>query len=218
MVQIGPLKLTGPAALVAALAILGLIPWLIVLSRPRPSMLLAGAIWVGFTVYWSAAAVKAPPSQRAESAASRQRHQTLLNVALLLLFVPIPGLRLPLLRGAMVPAIGLGVEVAGALLYLWAKRDLGRNWSGEISVKQGHTLVRTGPYAKVRHPMYTALVGMAVGTAIVCNQLHAVFGVITMAYAYVRKIALEERWMGEEFGAAYDDYRRASWALIPFVY
>src|SRR5439155_25614230 len=137
MVQVGPLKLTGPAALVAALAILGLIPWLIVLSRPRPSMLLAGAIWVGFTIYWSATAVKAPPSQRAESAASRQRHQMLLDVALLLLFVPIPGLRLPLLRGAMVPAIGLGVEVAGALLYLWAKRDLGRNWSGEISVQAG---------------------------------------------------------------------------------
>ena len=66
--------------------------------------------------------------------------------------------------------------------------------------------------------MYTALIGMAVGTAIVANELHAVFGVLTMAYAYVRKIALEERWMQQEFGAAYDDYRRATWALIPPLY
>jgi protein-S-isoprenylcysteine O-methyltransferase Ste14 len=114
--------------------------------------------------------------------------------------------------------IGLGIEVAGALLYLWAKRELGRNWSGAISIKQGHTLVRSGPYARVRHPMYTAMIGMAVGTAFVCNRLSAVLGVTIMAYAYVRKIALEERWMHEEFGAAWDEYRRASWALVPFVY
>jgi len=218
VVRIGPLKLTGPAALVAVLFLLAGIVGLVVLSRPRASMLLAGAIWVGFIVYWSAAAAKAPAAQRAEPAASRQRHQMLLNVALLLLFVPIPGLRLRLFGSVRTPVIGLGVEVAGALFYLWAKRELGRNWSGEISVKPDHALVRSGPYARLRHPMYTALIAMAVGTTIVCNRLHAVFGAVTMAYGYVRKIALEELWMREEFGAAWDDYRRASWALIPFVY
>src|SRR5262249_36507470 len=218
IVLIGPLKLTGPVALVAVLFIFAAIVGLIVLSRPRPSMLLAGAIWVGFLIYWSVTAVKAPVALRAESAESRRRHQALLNVGLLLLFVPIPGLRLQLFRSSSTPVIGLGVEAAGALLYMWARRALGRNWSGAISVKPDHTLVRTGPYARVRHPMYTALIRMAAGPAIVCNRLHALFGVVTMAYAYVRKIALEERWMREEFGAAWDDYRRASRALIPFVY
>ena len=87
----------------------------------------------------------------------------LLNVALLLLFVPVPGLRLPLLRGPMVPAAGLAVEVTGALLYMWSRRELGRNWSARISLQQDHVLVRSGPYARIRHPIYTALIGMAVG-------------------------------------------------------
>ncbi len=219
VLQLGPRRLTGVAALVALLVLLAGIVWLIVLSRPRPSMLLAGAIWVGFIVYWGVVGTKTQPARRAESAASRQRHQMLLDLALLLLFVPIPGLRLRLLPATRaLPAIGLGVEAAGGLLYLWAKRELGRNWSGEISVKEDHRLVRSGPYARLRHPMYTALVGMAAGTAVVCNRLHAVLGVAVMAYAYLRKVALEERWMREEFGAAYDDYRRASWALIPFLH
>jgi protein-S-isoprenylcysteine O-methyltransferase Ste14 len=217
-VRLGPLALTGTAAQVAVLIVFAVVVWLIALARPRATMLAAGAIWIAFIVYWSAAAAKAPPAERAESPASRQRHQMLLNVALLLIFVSIPGLRLALFRGRLVPVIGLGVEVAGALLYLWSMRELGRNWSGEISIKQHHRLVRSGPYARLRHPMYTALMVMAIGTAIVSNQLHAVFGVVLMAYAYVRKIGLEERWMREEFGAAYDEYRRASWALIPFVY
>jgi len=217
-VQIGPLKIEGAWAIVILVLLLAIVVALIVLARPRPAMLLAGAMWIGFIVYWSATSLKAPAAQRTEPAASRQRHQTLLNVALLLLFVPVPGLRLTLLRGPMVPAAGLTVEVAGALLYMWSRRELGRNWSARISLQQDHVLVRSGPYARIRHPMYTALIGMAVGTAIVANELHAVFGVLTMAYAYVRKIALEERWMQQEFGAAYDDYRRATWALIPPLY
>ncbi len=164
VVQIGTFRFEGALALVIAIALVAFVVGLIVLTRPSPAMLLAGAIWFGFTLYWSAAATKRPPTQRAESAASRQRHQTLLNVALLLLFVPVPGMRLPLLHGPLVPAWGLGVEVAGALLYLWARRELGRNWSGEISVKQDHALVRSGPYGRIRHPMYTALIGMAIGT------------------------------------------------------
>ncbi len=78
--------------------------------------------------------------------------------------------------------------------------------------------MRSGPYARLRHPMYTALVGMAAGTAVVCNRLHAALGIAVMSYAYVRKIALEERWMREEFGAVWGDYRRVSWALIPFLH
>ena len=218
-VKIGRLEFTGASALIVTLVLFAGLVALIVYSEPRLGMLISGGIWIAFTVYWSVVAAKAPtPTRRAESAASRQRRQLLLHIALLLLFVPVPGLRFPLVPEAIAPFAGLGVQVAGALLYLWCKRELGRNWSGAISIKQDHRLVRSGPYRLVRHPMYTAMLGMAAGTAIVSNQLHAPIGFAVMAYAYWRKISIEERWLREEFGQAYDEYRHSSWVLVPFLF
>ena len=83
--------------------------------------------------------------------------------------------------------------------------------------KADHELIRTGPYRFVRHPIYTAIIGMFFGTALVSGDLHAFLaaGVITVAYA--RKIRLEERNLSHVFGARYDEYRRTTRALIPWV-
>lgn len=77
--------------------------------------------------------------------------------------------------------------------------------------------MRTGPYRLVRHPIYTAILGMAAGTAIVSGQLHGLVGAATIAFAYARKIRLEEQRLGETFDAEWDAYRKATWALIPWV-
>jgi protein-S-isoprenylcysteine O-methyltransferase Ste14 len=141
-----------------------------------------------------------------------------MNGALLLLFLPAPGLWTRFLPDAsfLVP-LGLTIQTAFALLAVWARLHLGRNWSGAITVVQDHQLVRTGPYRRIRHPIYTAMLGMFVGTAIVSGEMHALLGVVVIAFAYWRKIRLEETSLRQVFGTAYDVYVRESWALVPWM-
>lgn len=216
--QVGPLKVTGPAAyLVSALLLAALIA-LLVWMRPRVGMLVSGGIWLAFTIYWSREGQRLAPVRRAEPARSSIRHQLTRQVGFILLLVPVPGLNAAVLLGAMTTPVGLAVQVAGAVLYLWAKRELGAAWSSSVSIKADQRLVRTGPYRRVRHPLYAAMIVMSAGTAIVCNQMHAVIGLALMVVAYWIKIRVEERWMRDEFGADWDDYRRATRALIPGIF
>jgi protein-S-isoprenylcysteine O-methyltransferase Ste14 len=119
---------------------------------------------------------------------------------------------------SIVIAAGLIIEATGLLLAVWTRRHLGRNWSGEISIKRDHQLVRSGPYHVVRHPIYTALLAMYLGSAVVSGELHALFGLALAAIAYGRKVRLEEAVLAQFFGEEYRDYRRVTWALLPGLF
>ena len=122
---------------------------------------------------------------------------------------------LPRLR--FVFLFGTAVLVASLALAVWARRHLGPYWSGTITVKEEHRLIRSGPYSFVRHPIYTGLVGGMVGTAIALDELRGVLSVLLLLAAYLRKIRIEEKWLVERFGQTYLDYRKKVKALIPFV-
>ena len=219
---IGRYRMTGPAAVVVLLAIVVLIVAILAYVAPPAEawpLWISGLLWIAFIVYWSAAAASAGATKSAESGASRRVHTRMLNGAFLLLFLPLPllGRRFLPVSSLVVPA-GLTLQTAFFLLALWARRHLGRNWSGAVSTKIGHQLVRSGPYRIVRHPIYTAMLGMFAGAAVVSGQLHALLAVLLVSVAYGRKIPLEERVLRDEFGPAYDDYARDSWALVPFLY
>jgi protein-S-isoprenylcysteine O-methyltransferase Ste14 len=81
-----------------------------------------------------------------------------------------------------------------------------------------HQLIRSGPYKLLRHPIYTGILAMYLGTAVVSGEWLAVIGVVLVVFAYWRKIRLEEANMVVAFGADYDAYRRESWALVPGLY
>jgi protein-S-isoprenylcysteine O-methyltransferase Ste14 len=218
MLKVGPITLTGWSAIVGLVALPALIVAAIILSRPSLRMLLSAALWVAFIIYWSAAARTAAPTKSAESRESRRLHTLMLNGAILLLFIPVPGLRgrvLPLLP--LIVAAGLALQAGAILLAVWARRHLGRNWSGAITQTVDHQLVRSGPYRLVRHPIYTAMLGLVIGTALVSGELHALVAVAVIAVAYWRKILLEERHLRNVFGAEYDAYRRDTWAVVPGV-
>ena len=174
------------------------------------------AEWAVFTLYWSAAAKNSSPAKAAESPRSRLVHEVLVNVALLLVVLPVPGLGQRFLPDVFYGVgAGLCVQTASGMLGVWARRHPGSNWSGEIAIKVDHQLIRNGPYRFVRHPICTAMLGMFAGSAIVSAQLHAVLGVAMAGFAYWRKIRLEEANMWKTFGPAYDAYRRDTGALIP---
>ena len=219
MIKIGGVTLRGPAAAIVMLVIPAVLVVVIVRMHPRIGMLISGGLWIAFIAYWSVAAKNSGAAKSSESQRSRSIHELLLNGGLLLLFLPVPGLAGHfLVQARYVTLAGLGVQAAFFLLALWSRRHLGRNWSTKVRIAEEHELVRSGPYRFVRHPIYTAMLGMALGTTIVSGQYHSLLGLVIIAIAYWRKIRIEEAALGGAFGAEYDEYRRKSWALVPLIF
>jgi protein-S-isoprenylcysteine O-methyltransferase Ste14 len=115
--------------------------------------------------------------------------------------------------------IGVAVNVTGVAFAIWARLVLGRNWSGLVmTVKEQHELVQGGPYAIVRHPIYTGLLLAMLGTALTIGTLATYVGVAAGLVAFLIRVNVEERLMCEQFGAAHDAYRQRTRKLIPFVW
>ena len=152
-------------------------------------------LWVIFGLYWGIAGLNSAPTRSSESWVSTYFHQFVLCAALLLLIVPVPGLNgwfLPAQLPFLV-AVGAIIQAGFLLLAVWARRHLGRNWSAEVRIAVDHELVRTGPYRLLRHPIYTAMLGMFLGTAIASSQFHALLGLAILVVAYLRKTRLEDQ-------------------------
>jgi protein-S-isoprenylcysteine O-methyltransferase Ste14 len=185
-------------------------------SRLFPAVIL----FIFFTIYWGASARNSAPAKSSESKRSTIFHQVVMNSAYVILFWPIPGLRGWFLsaHSPYLMPVGVAIEAAGIALAIWARRHLGRNWSAAVRIGEGHELVRSGPYRWLRHPIYTGVLFMVLGIAIVSAQYHALLALAILFVAYIRKTGLEEDILEKQFGAAYDDYRKHSWRLIPFIY
>ena len=189
------------------------------LFQLSPMMGRSMIVWVIFSLYWAIAAKDSAPTARSEPVWSRQFHVVLVNGALLLLVLSVPGLThrfLPV--SAALEWVGLGIQAAFVLLAIWARRILGSNWSGEVRIATEHRLIQSGPYRLVRHPIYTAILWMYFGTMLISGEIHAPLALLVITLAYWRKIRLEERALGETFGADFDAYRRDTWALVPMVF
>jgi protein-S-isoprenylcysteine O-methyltransferase Ste14 len=187
--------------------------------RGWPSGLI-GALWLAWIAYWLIAARSVKAVRRHESIGSRAASVIPMLLAAVLLF----GRRWPgwlgerLLGGGWTRyEVAVALVAAGLAFSVWARKVLAGNWSGTVTVKVDHELIRTGPYRLIRHPIYTGLLIALFGTALASAQVHGFIGFLIALAGLWRKLRVEERWMSEEFGARYQEYRRTSWALIPFV-
>jgi protein-S-isoprenylcysteine O-methyltransferase Ste14 len=186
--------------------------------RDHWALALCVAGWMIFSLYWEAAAKNAAAAQRTETSASRRVHVLLTNAALLIELIPVARWPRFLPASPLVQAGGVAVVAAGVSLAIWSRRHLGRNWSGEIAIKVEHQLIRSGPYGRLRHPIYTGILTMYAGTAIAAGTWQALLGLAIAGFAYGRKIQLEEAVLDKAFGAEYESYRRATWALVPGLF
>jgi len=111
---------------------------------------------------------------------------------------------------------GLAIFVLGLALAVWARVYLGRNWGMPMSQRAHHELVTTGPYGRIRHPIYSGVILGVAGTAIAVslNWLNA--AAILGAY-FLFSAVIEERTMAKLFPADYPPYKRATKMLIPYV-
>jgi protein-S-isoprenylcysteine O-methyltransferase Ste14 len=123
--------------------------------------------------------------------------------------------RHPLPRAPWMAYAG-AVLVAGGLAFaVRARLVLAGNWSGTVTLKHGHELIRTGPYRLVRHPIYTGLLAAMLGTAIAIDRVRGLLAMALITVAFLVKIRTEEAFMRAAFGAAYDRYRNEVPALVP---
>jgi protein-S-isoprenylcysteine O-methyltransferase Ste14 len=172
--------------------------------------------WGVFWVYWLLAARSTQRTVVRENLATRLPHLVLVTLGFFLIFVPGAGSDVRFLP-RWIGMLGL-VAFAGRLGFaLWARQHLGRYWSGAIARKEGHRIVRTGPYRLVRHPIYTGLLVAVLGTAFVLGNVRGFLALVCITLAYAFKIRREEQFLVTEFGDEYRRYRTEVNALMPFV-
>jgi protein-S-isoprenylcysteine O-methyltransferase Ste14 len=174
--------------------------------------------WLAMGIYWEVAASKVAAEKRSESRASRLVHVVLMQGGMLLELVPITGLGRFMPPIVWVMTLGAVVATLGTIVAIWSRRTLGRNWSGKITIKVDHQLIRSGPYRWVRHPIYTGILMMSTGTVLAVGTWLALLGWAMIGFAYARKMRLEEANLRVAFGADYEVYSRESRLLVPGVF
>jgi protein-S-isoprenylcysteine O-methyltransferase Ste14 len=110
---------------------------------------------------------------------------------------------------------GLVLVTLGLAFAAWARDLLGRNWSGQVIIQDHHQLITAGPYAYIRHPLYTGLLVAIVGMSLVIGDLGSVLGVLFAILFASLKASREERLLATEFGTAYTIYRSQTGAMLP---
>lgn len=182
---------------------------------------LFAVMWTVYLVYWQVMALGAKATQRLEPLSSRIVRVLLFLPAIVMISydkIPLPWLYWQFYpRSNLTFFGGAAVTTAGLLFSVWARVHLGRNWSRSVTIKVDHKLIVSGPYALVRHPIYTGILTGFLGTAIAIAQLRGVLAFALVFIALRIKLRLEENWMRENFGASYEAYSRRVAALVPFV-
>jgi protein-S-isoprenylcysteine O-methyltransferase Ste14 len=178
-------------------------------------------VWISFFLYWQIKAVNTKTTERIEPVASRILRSFIFVIAIALLVttrIPLPWLYFQLWPVGFWPFwLGAAITIAGLMFAIWARVHLGRNWSRSVTIKQGHELITTGPYAVVRHPIYTGILTGFLGMAIAISQVRGFIVVLLFFLAFWIKLRMEEQWMRSQFGEEYAAYSRQTAALVPYL-
>jgi protein-S-isoprenylcysteine O-methyltransferase Ste14 len=183
-----------------------------------PGMVIRWA-WIAFWFYWLVAAFGRKKTKRREGRFSRLSYTLPLLAAFVLL--ALPGLRRGWLGYRFVPFsatiewVGALVTVAGLLLAVWARRNLGGNWSGVVTLKEGHELIGTGPYRRIRHPIYTGILLGFLGTVIALGRVAGLIGFAIVWASFWIKARREEAFLAEEFGGQFEEHRERTGMFLP---
>lgn len=118
--------------------------------------------------------------------------------------------------GAAVRWAGAAIALLGIAYFGWAHAALGANWTAVPALSPEHQLVTSGPYRRVRHPMYSAFIAIGIGLSLVAaNWIVAVLYLGTMLPMYFLRVAGEEQMMLDRFGDEYRRYVAATGRLFP---
>src|ERR1700722_4605188 len=132
------------------------------------------APWIIFGVYWAIGALRTRRTVQKEPFVARYGILFLEVVGFTLLFDEDAGFgflgQRVMHRGLALAEMGIAMTWIGILIALWARWHLGQYWSARVTIKEDHKLIRTGPYARLRHPIYTGLDLAAIGAALTFDR------------------------------------------------
>ena len=177
--------------------------------------IIIGVGWIVFWAFWFAMAVTAKEGQ------SRWTQFAGVRVGIILAVLFLIRLRVFKGHGAATGdpwllGLGLALFVLGLALAVWARMYLGRNWGMPMSRKTDPDLVTTGPYRRIRHPIYSGMILAMVGTAIAVSFYWLIAAAILGAY-FLFSAVVEERTMAKLFPVDYPPYKHATKMLVPYL-
>jgi protein-S-isoprenylcysteine O-methyltransferase Ste14 len=184
----------------------------------RPHLVITG-LWLAWALSWIAAAGWSNRTETRLALRAQLGSSLLLAVGGVLMFVPAHGYDGPLRlwhvgwtgAWACTALVAMGIAIAW-----WARLSLGRLWSARITRKADHQIVDSGPYAFVRHPIYSGLLLSLLATAVAKGTVLGVAAFLLLVLGIWSKARLEERWLSMELGAdAHAAYRRRVPMLLP---
>jgi protein-S-isoprenylcysteine O-methyltransferase Ste14 len=195
------------------------------------------ACWAIFILYWIINARSVKPSKQSKWSQDKKRY---LLISILLVFLIINnfgilsllhipackldwrGCHLNVLNDITHPPyilsiVSVGLTVIGLIVAMVARRTLADNWSAAVDLKVGHELITKGIYGYIRHPIYTGVFCMILGTVILYQSWLVLGLIFILACLYIVKIRAEEKLMTEVFPREYPAYKKRVKALIPFL-
>ncbi len=180
------------------------------------------AIWIALVIVWVVSALRTKRSVKNQSSGWQILYTVILVVGVCLIFakqIGVPWLDRQLFSVTVAIALaGLLVVLMGVVFSIWARLMLGDNWSNRVTVKEDHTLVLSGPYRIVRHPIYSGILLGMLGSALQRGEVRSFVGVAICGFSFWLKSRAEEQFMVQTFGEEYLQYRRKVKALAPFIF
>jgi protein-S-isoprenylcysteine O-methyltransferase Ste14 len=180
---------------------------------------LASFAWLVFLAYWSVSALKLKSIKRREPRGERLIQLVFMVAAYYLMFND--QFSRGWLATRFAPAwptigkFGVAVTVVGIALAIWARWHLGENWSATVTLKEGHELIRSGPYRYIRHPIYSGMLLAFVGTALALGEYRALISVGIVLVAFYTKAKKEELFLTQEFGEKFREHSRRTGMFLP---
>jgi protein-S-isoprenylcysteine O-methyltransferase Ste14 len=178
-----------------------------------------GKAWFIWGVWWLAMAFFSKSTKRRESPVQRLAHVIPAVLGFLFIFRPGFGGRTFMLGiipdYPVIEIVCVIATIAGLLFAVWARLSLGANWSGTVTIKKDHQLIRKGPYRWIRHPIYTGMLAALLATAITQGLISGLLGFCFVYTALYIKARREESFLAQEFGAGFDEHRQHTGMFLP---
>jgi len=183
---------------------------------------IATVMWIITGVYWFIAAFNIKKAAQKEKIGFRLLHVFLWYIPGLITFfniIPIKPLTNRLYpQDPMIEYAAFALTILSLSFMAWSRVTLGRNWSGRIAIKEDHELITSGPYKYVRHPMYTGFLFAFLWSAVLLGEVRGFVSFIAVIFGLMIKLPLEEKFIRENFGTAYEAYAQRVKKIIPFIY
>jgi len=182
-------------------------------------MRICSFLWLFLWLVWLGAWLRTKKTQELAGFGSRLRYGAPVVVAFYLLFgknLPVRWLELRIIPyHVFIEVLAVTLTALGIAFAIWARFYIGQNWSSAVTIKVGHQLIRTGPYAWVRHPIYSGLLLAMIGTVLALRELRGLLAFVLLWLGFWIKLRMEEEFMRKTFGEEYAEYSRSTGPLIP---